>query len=409
MRINWRHCRLGDLGEIRSGGTPATNKNEYWGGPIPWCTPTDITSLKGRFISSTERQITELGVKNSNAELLPPGSVIVCTRATIGEAAINTVPMATNQGFKSIIPTQDVDSDFLYYLVRSLKREFVRRAAGSTFLEISASSFAKIPVRIPDSLEVQRWLVRPLILLDDIAIALQDLIATKREFKRGLMQELLTGRRRFPEFASEPWQFRRIGDIAEINPPTEIPLADDDPISFVPMASVTEGGGGDGSQIKRFGDVANGYTKFQERDVLVAKITPCFENYKGWLAEGLANGYGAGSTEFHVIRSSPDVLPEWIYLYTLSYDFRTRGTAAMTGSAGQQRVPADFIRRYKIPVPSTSEQETIVRIFKKVDLEIGLLQLLREQVETQRRGLMQKLLTGELTVPVSSEPEPIHV
>lgn len=80
----------------------------------------------------------------------------------------------------------------------------------------------------------------------------------------------------------------------------------------------------------------------------------------------------------------------------------------MTGSAGQQRVPADFIRRYKIPVPSTSEQETIVRIFKKVDLEIGLLQLLREQVETQRRGLMQKLLTGELAIPVSSEPEPVH-
>src|SRR5690606_6318432 len=225
VRINWRHCRLGDLGEIRSGGTPATNKNEYWGGHIPWCTPTDITSLKGRFISSTERQITELGVKNSNAELLPPGSVIVCTRATIGEAAINTVPMATNQGFKSIIPTQDVDSDFLYYLVRSLKREFVRRAAGSTFLEISASSFAKIPVRIPDSLEVQRWLVRPLILLDDIAIALQDLIAAKREFKRGLMQELLTGRRRFREFGApstvqgrppEGWSRASLGEIATI-------------------------------------------------------------------------------------------------------------------------------------------------------------------------------------------------
>ena len=407
MRINWRHCRLGDLGEIRSGGTPATNKNEYWGGHIPWCTPTDITSLKGRFISSTERQITELGVKNSNAELLPPGSVIVCTRATIGEAAINTVPMATNQGFKSIIPTQDVDSDFLYYLVRSLKREFVRRAAGSTFLEISASSFAKIPVRIPDSLEVQRWLVRPLILLDDIAIALQDLIATKREFKRGLMQELLTGRRRFPEYADRDVEVVPLGQLCDIR------------IGGTPKRSMPQYWAKDGEEGFPWATIADlksrWVCKTAERITQAgvnnssAKLIPrgttlmSFKLTIGRVARAGCDLYcneaiAAFYPKTDVVLSAYlyEILP-----FAVRYanpDIAVKG--ATLNKAKLEELP--------IRLPQPDEQRRISKIGELLDLEIERLEQLHSLLTKQQRGLMQKLLTGELAVPVSSEPEPVH-
>ena len=101
---DWDVKKIKEIGDVSSGGTPDTGKERYWNGGINWCTPTDITALKNKFLGNTKTKITEEGLKNSSAKILPPHSIIVCTRATIGKAAINTVPMSTNQGFKNIIP-----------------------------------------------------------------------------------------------------------------------------------------------------------------------------------------------------------------------------------------------------------------------------------------------------------------
>ena len=101
---NWEVKKIKEIGDVSSGGTPDTTKVRYWNGDINWCTPTDITALKNKFLGDTKTKITEEGLKSSSAKILPPFSIIVCTRATIGKAAINTVPMSTNQGFKNIIP-----------------------------------------------------------------------------------------------------------------------------------------------------------------------------------------------------------------------------------------------------------------------------------------------------------------
>lgn len=191
----WIAKSLSELGAIVSGGTPDTTQNEFWDGQIAWCTPTDITALKGkREISKTNRTITENGLKKSSANILPKNSIIVCTRATIGDAAMNTVPMATNQGFKSLVPNKANDSNYLYYLILTLKKTFIRFSSGSTFLELSKKDFAKTTVTIPESIEEQRKIAEIMIDIDEEI----ELLKTKRTMlmdqKRGLMQRLLTGK-----------------------------------------------------------------------------------------------------------------------------------------------------------------------------------------------------------------------
>ena len=199
----WKEVKLGDLGRVVSGGTPSTKVPEYWDGGIAWCTPSDITALKSPFIDGTERELSEKGVENSSAEVLPPYSVIVCTRATIGAAAINRIPMATNQGFKSIIPEEGYCAEFIYYLVLHNRNQLLRRAAGSTFLEVSADSFSSLPVFVPESTAEQRRIADVLLRLDEEIQLLEQLLDQFDINKRGLMQKLLTGELTVP-VSSEP-------------------------------------------------------------------------------------------------------------------------------------------------------------------------------------------------------------
>lgn len=190
---DWVHCTLGDLGKVKSGGTPSKSIKEFWSGDIPWCTPTDITGLTSRHISRTLDTISEAGLGSSSAELLPAGTVVVCTRATVGIAGISSMPLATNQGFKSIIPQHPDDSDFIYYLIGILGREFHRQAAGSTFVEISGSNFSKIPCCIPPERGERKKIATTLTALDAEITHLQSQADQLREQKRGLMQRIFSG------------------------------------------------------------------------------------------------------------------------------------------------------------------------------------------------------------------------
>lgn len=148
-KSDWVRQPLGSLGRVVSGGTPATSNPAYWGGGVPWVTPAEISGLHTRYIAATERSISKAGLQASSAELLPSHSLIVCTRASVGEMVINTVPMATNQGFKSIIPTEGVSVEFLYYSLRANVAQLHRLAAGSTFSEVSKTAFEGLILSVP--------------------------------------------------------------------------------------------------------------------------------------------------------------------------------------------------------------------------------------------------------------------
>ena len=195
----WKKVRLKTVGKIVSGGTPSTEIPSYWNGSIPWCTPTEIVKLHGKFIHSTERYITDMGLRESSANLLPEKSLIVCTRATVGDCAINSVPMATNQGFKSIIPNSENDVEFIYYKICCMKNHFIRYASGSTFLEISKRDFEKSKLSTPVIAE-QRAIATVLSSADIEIAALERKLAVLQDQKRYLLNNLVTGTIRLPKF-----------------------------------------------------------------------------------------------------------------------------------------------------------------------------------------------------------------
>lgn len=210
----WEVRSLDYFGDIYSGGTPDTEVAEYWNGDIAWCTPSDITKLDTKYIESTEVKITAKGLKESSATLLPPRSIVVCTRATIGSAAICNTEIATNQGFKNIITNETANPEWLYYNIIYSKPRLVRLGCGSTFLEVSKKDFSRFKIVAP-LLEEQRKIAEVLGVWDEAIEKQARLIEKLALRKRGLMQRLLSAKLRLPGF-SEPWKKVKVGEICLI-------------------------------------------------------------------------------------------------------------------------------------------------------------------------------------------------
>jgi len=154
---DWPQVRLEDCCEIVSGATPSTSVDAYWDGDVCWATPKDLSDLEGAYISDTPRKITSEGLRSCAASVLPVESVLFSSRAPIGHVAINTVPMATNQGFKSLVPKADrVHAKFLYHWLR-LKRVWLEGLGnGATFKEVSKAIVSRIEIPLPPLAEQRR-------------------------------------------------------------------------------------------------------------------------------------------------------------------------------------------------------------------------------------------------------------
>lgn len=204
FEAEWVTRRLDQLADIRSGGTPSTTQDQFWNGDVLWCTPTDITALDGhKYLIDTARKLTLLGVHASATELLPAHSIIMTSRATIGECAINVLPVTTNQGFKNFVPLEGVDTDFLYYVLLMQRAAFINLCSGSTFLEIGKTQLSPYQVTVPAGKGEQTAIAQVLSELDEEIVALQGKLAKARDLKQGMMQALLTGRIRLAQPASK--------------------------------------------------------------------------------------------------------------------------------------------------------------------------------------------------------------
>lgn len=179
--------------DIFQGGTPRTSNDAYWDGDIVWVTPTEITALNGMYIGESKRKITEEGLNNSSANLLPVGTILLCTRATIGELAISTVPLTTNQGFKNLICKKGYHNVYFAYLLMTLKDEMISRAIGTTFLEISKKELGAIEIEIPEYGE-QKAIADILSSMDREIGTLNAEREKMIQIREGAMDDLLTGR-----------------------------------------------------------------------------------------------------------------------------------------------------------------------------------------------------------------------
>lgn len=183
----WVTKSINDLAVVIGGGTPDTTVKSYWDGEIQWFTPSEIG--KNKYVDSSLRTITEVGLNNSSAKLLPPNTILLSSRATIGECSLSLRECATNQGFQCLV-SKKCNVDFLYYLIQTKKKDLIRKSCGSTFLEISANEVRKIQVSVPSDVEQQK--IAELLSLIDERIATQNKIIERYEsLIRGIAQNVI--------------------------------------------------------------------------------------------------------------------------------------------------------------------------------------------------------------------------
>ena len=187
----WLEKKLGDCADVLGGGTPSSFNSSFWNGDINWFTPTEVGDSK--YVYKSVRKITKDGYANSSAKILPIGTVLLTSRAGIGDLGILMNEGCTNQGFQSLTVKENTDNEFLYYLMGTLKNQLHQNASGSTFLEISPGKLKQIEVVVPEKPEQEKI---ALILSDmDAEISTLETKLTKyKQIKQGMMQELLTGR-----------------------------------------------------------------------------------------------------------------------------------------------------------------------------------------------------------------------
>ena len=164
----WIDCKIADLGTVIGGATPSTKRLEYYeNGSIAWITPKDLSTFRGRYIRRGERNITEIGLKSCSTHLLPKNTVLFSSRAPIGYIAIAENELCTNQGFKSVIPNENTDPLFLYYLLKYNKNKIESMGSGTTFKEVSGNTLKNIVVSVPRDKKVQEQISSILGAIDD--------------------------------------------------------------------------------------------------------------------------------------------------------------------------------------------------------------------------------------------------
>lgn len=400
----WSVKKISDLGTTVSGGTPDTNNPEYWDGDVLWVTPSEVSALSNRFIWDTERKITEKGLKQSSAKLLPVNSLIICTRATIGDCCINKKPICTNQGFKNIIVTGN-NVDFLYYLISKNKHELIRKACGSTFLEISKKDIDNLKFPIPP-LHEQEKIAEILGTWDEAIEKLTSLIEQKKLLKKGLMQKLLTGKVRLSTF-TQPWKEVKLDEIGT----TYMGLSGKNKDNFgqgsyfIPYMNIyqnnrinpqqlelVEVGEGEKQNIVKYGDIFFTTSSETPKEVGFASVL-LFKPEQNIYLNSFCFGYRLNDFQ--------SLLPEYA-------SFLFRSTQArkimykLAQGATRFNLSKNELMKEKIYIPSNiSEQHAIAEVLSTADDEINLLNQKLEATKEQKKGLMQQLLTGQIRVKVN--------
>lgn len=190
----WKKVRLGTVADMNSGGTPKSNIEEYYGGNIPWVSIADMTK-QGKWISSTEKNLTELGLENSSARIYPKNSVLYAMYASIGECSIAQVPLSSSQAILGIRPKSELNFEFLYFFLTSLKGEIKLQGQQGTQSNLNAGMVKDFLLYLPE-MEEQKKIATVLSTADQEITALHQKLAALKQEKKALMQQLLTGKRR---------------------------------------------------------------------------------------------------------------------------------------------------------------------------------------------------------------------
>lgn len=312
-------------------------------------------------------------------------------------------------------------SDFLYFYTKSASYENWKNSIfnQATIQNIGADKYSGLEIPIPqleEQITINRYLDKKISQLDQLITKKQQLIELLEEERTAIINQAVTkginpnvklkasGIEWLGDIP-EKWKIKKLKYVAAINPnrpSKEIDKKSDDEVVFLPMEKVSEEGKIDQSQRKKISEVSSGFTYFERGDVIVAKITPCFENGKGALLENLETDFGYGSTEFHTLRAKQFISKQFLFYLTKSERFMTIGEAFMTGSAGQKRIPSSLVENFLIGLPTLEEQNAIVSYIKTKTVEISTtISKIEKEIELMkeyRSAIISEVVTGKIKV-----------
>ena len=180
---NWKWTQIKALGDVIGGGTPSTKELSYWGKDINWISPSDLTDHSSKTISHGAKGLSKLGLENSSAKVMPAGSIHFSSRAPIGYVAISAERLATNQGFKSLIPTDGIFSEYVYYYLKGSKHLAEKSASGTTFSELSGKAFGLLPIPLPPTKEQLRIVAKIEELFSELDKGIESLKTAREQLK----------------------------------------------------------------------------------------------------------------------------------------------------------------------------------------------------------------------------------
>lgn len=367
----WNICPLGDLAAFKGGGTPSTRVAKFWGGEIEWLTPKEITNIKTPFPLKSERTISNLGLSRSSADLLPVNTILVTSRASIGNVALVDRPLSTNQGFINILPSDKVDFLFLYHYVIYCKKEWIERASGSTFLEISKEKARDIPIIMPESIEEQKAIARILSETDQLIYKFEELITKKENIKQGMMQELLTGKTRLPNFNDE-WQETNLGEQVRFS--KGYGISKKDIVSKGSLKCIHYG-----QLFTKYSEVINNIDSYTNRKDLksfsvandVLMPSSCETAIDLATASSVSESGIALGGDILIIRSNPKIINGDFLSRVLNND-KTQISKLAKGTT-VFHIYASDMSKFKFKLPSLAEQKEIAKIILDSDKEINIL------------------------------------
>lgn len=408
----WVWCRLGDLFYVRS--SRRVHQSDWRSTGIPFYRAREIARLAEEgFVNNDlfidpvlyERYKNESGVPQE-------GDLMVTAVGTLGKTYIvksSDVFYYKDASVICLCNFYKLNSSYFKYLMNSptILNQIKSDSSGTTVSTLTIVRANNYLVPLPPLEEQQRIVAKVdelMVLCDELELAEQELDALERRFEeylpKSILQAAVQGKLVPQDLHDEPawfllerirtekarlvkegkikkekplppisedeipydlpegWIWCRLGDISIINPRNN--LSGNTKVSFVPMALISnEYFKGHEQEIRTWDEVRSNFTHFAENDVALAKITPCFENGKSCIMTNLSNGYGAGTTELHIIRCI-DIIPQYMLLFLKTPEFIHAGKMNMTGTAGQQRVPAEYLKKCLFPLPPLAEQQRIV-------------------------------------------------
>ncbi|MEI6890046.1 MAG: restriction endonuclease subunit S [Bacteroidota bacterium] len=389
---HWLIKKLGEVGEIISGGTPSTKVAEYWNGKISWISPADLSGYVEKFILQGRKSITESGLKNSSARLIPKGSVLFSSRAPIGYVIIAGNELCTNQGFKSIVPNNSILSDYLFYYLKASKQKAEKVASGTTFKEISLKAFSELEIPIPPLPEQQTIVSKIEELLSDLEngkkqlqIAQQQLKVYRQSLLKLAFEGKLTNKDVKDGELPKGWKWAKIEDVALSLDYKRKPINKNE-------------------RVKRTGHIpyygANGRVGWID-DFIFDEPLVCIVEDETFTGRSIPFSYKiTGKTwvnnHAHVLKPNEYTDIDFLNFQLSYYPF----LPLTTGTTGRKKLTKNALMNAPVKVCSILEQNLIVsELESKLTVCDKIEETIRQslqQAETLRQSILKKAFEGKL-------------